>query len=59
MNAWGGLKRKILAVLLGSAIISLGTSLFGIGRSLPVWVASAFAIMILLPILTGSSQAIW
>ncbi len=59
MSAWGGPKRKIHAVLLGSAIISLGTSLFGIDRSLPVWAAAAFALMILLPILNGSSQAIW
>ena len=59
MSAWGGPKRKIHAVLMGSAIVSLGTCFFGIGRSLPVWAAAAFALMILLPILNGSSQAIW
>ena len=59
MSAWGGPKRKIHAVLLGSIIVSLGTCFFGIGRSLPVWAAAAFALMILLPILNGSSQAIW
>ena len=59
MSAWGGPKRKIHAVLLGSAIVSLGTCFFGIGRSLPIWAAAAFALMILLPVLNGSSQAIW
>jgi MFS family permease len=59
MSAWGGPKRKIHGVLLGSSIISLGTCLFGIGRSLPVWAVTSFALMILLPVLNGSSQAIW
>ena len=59
MSAWGGPKRRIHAVLLGCAITSLGTCLFGIGRGLTVWAAAAFAIMIIIPILNGSSQAIW
>jgi hypothetical protein len=59
MSAWGGPKRKVHGVLLGSVIISLGTCLFGIGRSPWVWAAVSFTLMILLPILNGSSQAIW
>jgi MFS family permease len=59
MSAWGGPKRKVHGILLGSIVVSLGTCLFGIGRDLPVWAATAFALMILLPILNGSSQAIW
>ena len=59
MSAWGGPKRRIHGLLLGSIVVSLGTCFFGIGRSLPVWAATAFALMILLPILNGSSQAIW
>jgi len=59
MSAWGGPKRKIHGILMGSIVISLGTCLFGIGRGLPVWAVTAFTLMILLPILNGSSQAIW
>lgn len=59
MSAWGGPKRKVHGILLGSIVISLGTCIFGIGRGLPVWAATAFTLMILLPILNGSSQAIW
>ncbi len=59
MSAWGGPKRRIHGVLLGSAIASLGTSILGLGRGLTVWAPNAFAIMALIPIINGSSQAIW
>jgi MFS family permease len=59
MSAWGGPKRKIHGVLLGSIIMSLGTCFFGIGRSPLIWAAVSFALMVLLPVLNGSSQAIW
>jgi len=59
MSAWGGPKRKIHGILLGSMIVSLMTSVFGMGRSPLVWAGVSFAIMILLPVLNGSSQAIW
>lgn len=59
MSAWGGPKRKVHGVLFGSVIISLGTCFFGIGRGFTVWAGVAFLLMIFLPILNGSSQAIW
>jgi DHA3 family macrolide efflux protein-like MFS transporter len=59
MSAWGGPKRRIHGVLLGCAVASLGTCFFGVGRSPAAWAAAAFAIMILIPIINGSSQAIW
>ncbi len=59
MSAWGGPKRRIHGILLGSAIASLGTSILGLGRGLTVWAPTAFALMALIPIINGSSQAIW
>jgi MFS family permease len=59
MSTWGGPKRKIHGILLGSIVASLGTCFFGIGRSPWIWAAVSFSLMILLPVLNGSSQAIW
>ena len=59
MSAWGGPKRRVHGVLIGIALASLGTSFLGLGRGLIIWVPSAFAIMTVLPIVNGSSQAIW
>jgi hypothetical protein len=59
MSAWGGPKRKIHGILLGSIVASLGTCFFGIGRGPWIWAAVSFSLMILLPVLNGSSQAIW
>jgi len=59
MSAWGGPKRRIHAVLIGCALISLSTSFFGLGRSLATWALTAAVITIIAPILNGSSQAIW
>jgi len=59
MSAWGGPKRRIHGVLLGCAAASLGTCFFGISRGLAAWAATALVIMIILPVVNGSSQAIW
>jgi hypothetical protein len=40
-------------------IYSLITCFFGIGRNMALWAPSAFLVMAFLPILNGSSQAIW
>ena len=59
MSAWGGPKKKINGVIFGMAIVSLITSFFGIGRNMTLWAPTAFLVMAFLPILNGSSQAIW
>lgn len=60
LAAWGGPKRRIRGVLLGQIISALGGFvLVGIGRSLPVWMISAFIGWGVSVILNGSSQAIW
>jgi MFS family permease len=60
LSAWGGPKRKIHGVLLGMAISSVtGTILLGIGQDLAIWSLGAFFSTFLMPIINGSSQAIW
>ncbi len=59
MSAWGGPKKKINGIILGMAITSLITCFFGIGRNMTLWAPTAFLVMAFLPILNGSSQAIW
>jgi DHA3 family macrolide efflux protein-like MFS transporter len=58
--AWGGFKRRIHGVLLGLILESLfGLIILGIGQSFPVWAAGAFLMMFFMPLINGSSQAIW
>lgn len=60
VTAWGGFKRRIHGVLLGIALISLfGQVVLGVGRSIHVWAVGAFLAMFFLPLVNGSSQAIW
>jgi len=60
LTAWGGPKRKVNGVLMGMVLTSLlGTLVVGLGRSLPVWLAGSFMMMMVLTILNGSNQAIW
>ncbi|MBI5000487.1 MAG: MFS transporter [Euryarchaeota archaeon] len=60
LAAWGGPKRKILALLVGDFIAGMCICIgFGIGRNVYVWAASAFLVMLTLPISNGASQAIW
>lgn len=60
MSLWGGPKRRVHGVLGGLALESLvGVTLLGLGRSLPVWAAAAFCSAFLIPIISGSNQAIW
>ena len=58
--AWGGFKRRIHGVLLGLAFTSLfGLVILGVGQSFPLWAAGAFLGMFFMPLINGSSQAIW
>jgi len=59
MSVWGGPKKKINGVILGMAVTSLITCFFGIGSNMTIWAPTAFLTMALIPILNGSSQAIW
>jgi DHA3 family macrolide efflux protein-like MFS transporter len=60
VTAWGGFKRRIHGVLLGIALASLfGQVVIGVGQSIHVWAVGAFLAMFFLPLVNGSSQAIW
>jgi MFS transporter, DHA3 family, macrolide efflux protein len=60
MSAWGGPKRRIHGLLGGMALGYLFVGpLTGISQSVWLWAACAFATGALLPIIDGSSQAIW
>jgi len=58
--AWGGFKRRIHGVLLGLILMSIfGQIIIGVGRSIQVWAVGAFLAMFFMPLVNGSSQAIW
>ncbi len=58
--AWGGFKRRIHGVLLGLILLSIfGQIVIGVGQSFPVWAVGAFLAMFFMPLVNGSSQAIW
>lgn len=59
LSIWGGPKRKIHGVLSGLTLAMLGILLIGFGRDLYVWASAAFLAMFFIPIIQGSSQAIW
>ena len=58
--AWGGFKRRIHGVLLGLIFLSIfGQIVIGVGQSRQVWAVGAFLAMFFMPLVNGSSQAIW
>ena len=59
LTAWGGPKRKVLGVLWGWVVAGVGLVLMGMGGSLPFWLVADFLIMLVLPLVNGSNQAIW
>jgi MFS transporter, DHA3 family, macrolide efflux protein len=60
LTAWGGPKKKIYGVLFGWGVSGLlGLGLMGLGRALPYWLAAHLIMMLVFPLLNGSSQAIW
>lgn len=59
MSAWGGPKRRIHGVLFFLFLAGLFTVGFGISSSLTVMAISGFFLMLVLPVINGSSQAIW
>ncbi|UCE01083.1 MAG: MFS transporter [Chloroflexota bacterium] len=59
MSAWGGPKRRIHGVLGFLMLSGLFTSLLGVSPLISVLAAAGFLLMLTLPIINGSSQAIW
>ncbi|MEO8394274.1 MAG: MFS transporter [Chloroflexota bacterium] len=60
VTLWGGTKRRVHALLIGTALTGLlGDSLMGLGSSLPVWLFAAVFIECFIPLAMGSNQALW
>ena len=59
MSAWGGPKRRIHGVLGFLMISGLFTALLGLRPWIPLMAVAGFGLMFTLPIINGSSQAIW
>jgi DHA3 family macrolide efflux protein-like MFS transporter len=59
MSAWGGPKRRIHGVLAFLMLSGVFISLFGVSPSIPLLAVSGFVVMFTMPIINGSSQAIW
>jgi len=60
LTVWGGPRRKIHGVLGATALsFLLGDFLFGIGRSVAMWIVAACAASAVIPIIVGSRMAIW
>ncbi|UCE44559.1 MAG: MFS transporter [Candidatus Bathyarchaeota archaeon] len=59
LSIWGGPKRRIHGVLTGLALFMLGVLFIGLGRASYIWVSAAFFTMFFIPIVQGSSNAIW
>ncbi|MBC8505418.1 MAG: MFS transporter [Anaerolineales bacterium] len=59
MSAWGGPKRRILGILIPGALMGLSTIFMGFRPSIVLIGASGFIMMLFMPVLNGSSQALW
>jgi predicted MFS family arabinose efflux permease len=59
LGIWGGPKRRIHGILLGLTLVTLGMLLLGLGQTAVFWVPAAFFTVFFVPIINGSSQAIW
>ncbi|UCE97002.1 MAG: MFS transporter [Candidatus Bathyarchaeota archaeon] len=59
LSIWGGPRRRINGVFVGLTIAMTGILAIGLGRNLLVWASAAFFTLLFVPLLNGSSQAIW
>ncbi len=60
VSAWGGFKKRIRGMLLGWAWFGLfGLIIFGLGRSMWVWLPAAFLGTMAFPLTASASNAIW
>ena len=56
----GGPRRKVYGVLLGWVIGgAIGLLLYGLGTSLPIWVAASLLFALTTPLVNSSNQSIW
>ncbi len=59
MSTWGGPKRRVHGVLGFLMVSGFFTALLGLRPSIPLMGVAGFGLMFVMPIINGSSQAIW
>lgn len=60
LSVWGGPRRQIHAICLGTALSYLaGDLFFAIGRTIEVWTIAAFCTALFIPFIVGANRAIW
>lgn len=60
VSAWGGFKKRIRGMLIGWSLFALfGLVLFGLGRSLYIWIPVLFLASMTFPLTQSASNAIW
>jgi DHA3 family macrolide efflux protein-like MFS transporter len=59
LTVWGGPKRKVHGVLIGWAVVQLGSMMMGLGSVITAWVSIFFLSMLINPIINISNQSIW
>jgi hypothetical protein len=59
VSAWGGTKRRIHGMLIGTIGAGLSKTAFGLGQMLLIWIPAQFCSSLNFPLLGSSSDAIW
>ncbi len=59
LSVWGGPKRRIHGILLGLLLVTMGMLFLGVAQTPTLWIVAAFFTIFSIPIINGSSQAIW
>lgn len=59
LSVWGGPKRRIHGILLGLFLVTMGVLFLGLAQTPVFWIIAAFFTIFFIPIINGSSQAIW
>ncbi|MGL5079009.1 MAG: MFS transporter, partial [Waterburya sp.] len=59
LTAWGGTKRRINGMLAGFMGAGFAKMVFGLGRSLTVWLPAQFCASLNFPLLGSSETALW
>lgn len=60
ISVWGGFRRRMTSIFAGELFTGLvGVLLFGLSRSIPMWIVAAGLGAITGPLVNGASQAIW
>jgi hypothetical protein len=59
MSAWGGPKSRVKGMLAFMAIGGVGLAIAGVKPSLPVAIGGSVLLMLVVPIVSGTSQTLW